>query len=90
MFYQHRNLHFPGHGAEEYERKKALKDALSGFHGFSNKEIPAWVVNNYEGLDLTAPVHMSAFKTEPSQVQEVPDTILLNTLLTVKFEKISG
>ena len=33
----------------------ATLDSDSDFHGFSEEEIPAWVVDTYEGLDLTAP-----------------------------------
>ena len=26
MFYQHKNLHHPGHGAEEFRRKRAIRE----------------------------------------------------------------
>ena len=38
MFYQHKNLHHPGHGAEEFRRKKTIRE----FRDYSQ-----WIKGNF-------------------------------------------
>ena len=41
--------------SEEPQIQQTIDSPEPDFHGFSELEIPAWVVDNYEGLDLTSP-----------------------------------
>ena len=41
MLYQHRNLHHPGHGAEEFLRKQAVKFLVESLKGTKKQDMVA-------------------------------------------------
>ena len=63
--------------SEEPQTHLKIDSLDSDFHGFSEQEIPAWVVDSYEGLDLTSP-----FDFQP--------TIYLSISNKKEKQKVSG
>ena len=76
VLYQHRNLHHPGHGAEEFQRKQAVKFLVESLKGTKKQDMVAdsRIVQNtheaFKGVPCRAWVDFWPLEDNLAEVQE--------------------